>query len=66
MQCVTDPFYWFFKKGKFSKLESKELIEISLENAIPKRDVGFLYRHNTLKENTAVEGFISYIKERIH
>ena len=48
------------------ELASKELIEISLENAIPKRDVGFLYRPTTLKENPAVEGFITYIKERIH
>ena len=47
------------------ELASKELIEISLEEAIPKRDVGFLYRHSTLKENPAVEGFISYIRKHI-
>ena len=47
------------------QLECGELMEISLEQAIPKRDVGFLYRHATLKENPAVEGFITYIKERI-
>lgn len=47
------------------ELEAGELIEVSLEEAIPKRDVGFLYRHSTIKENPAVEGFISYIKEHI-
>ena len=40
-------------------------MEVSLEEAIPKRDVGFLYRHATLKENPAVEGFISYIRKHI-
>ena len=48
-----------------SELDSGELIEISLEKEIPKRDVGFLLRQSTLKENPAAEGFISYIKERI-
>lgn len=47
------------------ELDLEELIEISLEEAIPKRDVGFLYRCSTLKENPAVEGFISYIKAHI-
>ena len=47
------------------ELDSKELIEVSLEEAIPKRDVGFLYHHSTLKDNPAVEGFITYIKEHI-
>ena len=55
-----------FKTNKCYVCGCEELIEISLENAIPKRDVGFLYRPTTLKENPAVEGFISYIKERIH
>ena len=49
-----------------AELECGELIELSLEQAIPKRDVGFLYRHTTLKENPAVEGFITYIKEHIY
>ncbi len=48
-----------------TELDSGELIEVSLEEAIPKRDVGFLYHHTTLKDNPAVEGFIAYIKERI-
>lgn len=48
-----------------TELDSEELIEVSLEEAIPKRDVGFLYHHSILKENPAVEGFISYIKEYI-
>lgn len=48
-----------------TEINSGELIEISLEEAIPKRDVGFLYHYTTLKDNPAVEGFISYIKERI-
>lgn len=47
------------------ELNSKELIEISLENSIPKRDVGFLYHHSTLKDNPSVEGFIDYIREQI-
>ncbi|MBR5596263.1 MAG: LysR family transcriptional regulator [Lachnospiraceae bacterium] len=42
-----------------------ELIEITLENDIPKREVGFLYRYSTLKENPAVEGFIDYMKDHI-
>lgn len=49
-----------------TELSSGELIEVSLENAIPKRDVGFLYRHSTIKENPAVEGFITYISEQLH
>ncbi|MBR4982049.1 MAG: LysR family transcriptional regulator [Lachnospiraceae bacterium] len=48
------------------ELDSEELIEVSLEEAIPKRDVGFLYHQITLKDNPAVEGFISYIKEHLH
>lgn len=48
-----------------TEINSGELIEVSLEEAIPKRDVGFLYHHSTLKDNPAIEGFISYIKERI-
>lgn len=48
-----------------TELDSGELMEVSLEEAIPKRDIGFLYRHATLKENPAVEGFITYIKEHI-
>ena len=48
-----------------TELNSGELVEISLETAIPKREVGFLYRHSSLKENPAIEGFISYIKEQI-
>ena len=48
-----------------AELNSGELIEVSLEESIPKRDVGFLYHNSTLKDNPAVEGFITYIKERI-
>ena len=47
------------------ELNSGELIEISLEEAIPKRDVGFLYHHSIIKDNSAVEGFIDYIREQI-
>ena len=48
-----------------TELDSGELIEISLEEEIPKRDVGFLHHNSILKENPAVEEFISYIKEHI-
>lgn len=48
-----------------TELNSGELVEISLETAIPKREVGFLYRYTSLKENPAVEGFMSYMKEQI-
>lgn len=47
------------------ELESNELIEIKLENEIPKREVGFLYNQAILKENLAVEGFMSYIREQL-
>ena len=46
-------------------LEENELIEIKLENEIPKREVGFLYNQAILKENLAVEGFMSYIREQL-
>ena len=49
-----------------AELNSGELIEVSLEESIPKRDVGFLYHNSTLKDNPAVEGFISYIKKHLH
>ena len=45
------------------ELSAGELLEISLEMDIPKRDVGFLYRYSTLKENPAIEGFINYMKK---
>lgn len=48
-----------------SELNSGELIEVSLEEAIPKRDVGFLYHNTVLKDNPAVEGFITYMKEHL-
>ena len=49
-----------------AELNSGELMEVSLEESIPKREVGFLYHHSTLKDNPAVEGFISYIKEHLY
>ena len=48
-----------------TELDTKELIEILPGNVIPKRDVGFLYRHSTLKENPAIDAFIDYIKSHI-
>ena len=48
-----------------TELVSGELIEVSLEEAIPKRDVGFLYHPSVLKDNPSVEGFITYIKSHI-
>ena len=46
-------------------IENLQNQEVSLEESIPKREVGFLYHHSTLKDNPAVEGFISYIKEHV-
>lgn len=46
------------------ELESKELIEISLGNEIPKREVGFVYSYHTLKENPAVNKFINSILDQ--
>jgi len=47
------------------ELDTHELIEIKLENEIPKRDVGFVYTSSTFKENPAVEGFMSYIQTQL-
>lgn len=46
------------------ELETKELIEVNIGKEIPKREVGFVYQSNILKENPAVENFISFVLEK--
>ena len=46
------------------ELSSKELLEVSLGNEIPKREVGFVYSYHTLKENPAVNKFIHSILDQ--
>lgn len=48
-----------------NELDSHELIEVKLETEIPKRDVGFVYNTSTLKENPAVEGFMTYMRNQL-
>lgn len=48
------------------ELAKKELREVSLGKAIPKRDVGFVYSSGVSKENPAVPEFIEYILHRLN
>lgn len=45
------------------ELETKQLVEVRLGSPIPEREVGFLYSHNVLKDNPAVEKFLQYFQK---
>ena len=47
------------------ELERKELKEVSLGRAIPKREVGFVYSANTPKDNPAIAEFMKYILDSL-